>query len=76
MAAVHSSCRNSNTAFVRIIVWVFRERADGGGCGAAGHGFASSLARYAHIDGRNLGHICALGVLGVVTHAESWFRLK
>ncbi len=45
-------------------VWVFRERVDGGGCGVAGHGFASSLARYAHIDGGDLGAYLWIGGVG------------
>lgn len=40
---------------------VFRERVDVGGCDYAGFGNASSLARYAHCDGRALGAYLWIG---------------
>lgn len=57
----------------KFIVWVFRERFDGRGCLPAGFGNPSSLAWYAHFDGRGLGACVRIGSRGggeVVTERD------
>lgn len=46
------------------IVWVCRERIDGGGRDRAGYGNASDLAFDAYIDGRDLGAYLWIGGAG------------